>query len=125
MSDLTYKHLQTQVADLEKAILGDGEAIARSAQQIKDEATDTARVADMIGMKRVDTATINETRELSKIMAGLSDAAIAYAAAGDDTAAAARAAGDQARTTHAGIQEAVSRAPVDVRNLDRDWLTHD
>lgn len=122
MAELTYKQLQRIVTDLAKEVTKGSDAIRSAAQRIDDEAQDTARVAEMIGSMGVDTETIAETHELSKIMRGVSEAAIAYASAGDTTAKAAQAAHDQARASHGGIQEAYSRAPVDISGMKRDWL---
>lgn len=122
MADLTYKQLQKAVTDMRDNIARASEAIRVRAQQIDDEAQDTARTAEMIGGMRVDSETVAETSELARIMRGVSEAAIGYAAAGDTTAKMADAAHAQAKTTHAGIQEAFTRAPVDMSNLDREWL---
>lgn len=123
MTDLTYKQLQQAVTGLTTEVTRAAEAIRIRAQQIDDHAQDTARVAEMIGAMRVDASTVAETRDLSKIMRGLSEAAIAYASAGDTTAKAATAAHDQAHTTHNGINEAYSRAPVDnIHDVDREWF---
>ena len=124
MPELTYAKLSAMVNNLAKTIARDGEAIQALAKNIAEEAADTARVADCIGAMRVDTATIGETQQLSKIMAGLSDAAIAYAAAGDTTVKTAKAAHDQNRSSHYGIGEAASRSPVGKANYDvnRDWF---
>jgi hypothetical protein len=112
MPELTYKQLQKAVTDLGKSIARGAEAIQGHAKAISDEAIDTARVAEMIGSMRVDNATVGETRELSKIMEGVSEAAIAYASASDTTAKAAQAVHDQNRTSHDGINEAANRSPV-------------
>lgn len=125
MADLTYKQLQKAVTDLGKEVTKASEAIHIRARQIDDQARDTARVAELIGAMGVDTATVSETHHLSRIMLGVSEAAIAYASASDNTAKAAAAAHEQARTTHDGINEAVGRAPVDVSDLDREWLRQD
>lgn len=123
MPDLTYKQLKQAVQGLQKDVLRASDAIRARAKQIDEEAQDTARVAEMIGSMSVDTATVSETRELSRIMRGVSEDAIAYASAGDTTAKAATAASDQAHTTHNGIQEMVTRAPVDgIHDVNRDWF---
>ena len=122
MADLTYKQLQKAVTDLGKEVTKASEAIHIRARRIDDEARDTARVSEMIGQMGVDAATVSETHHLSRVMQGVSEAAIAYASAGDTTAKAARAAHEQARTTHDGINEAVGRSPVDVHGLNREWL---
>ncbi|WP_331756592.1 hypothetical protein [Streptomyces decoyicus] len=125
MPDITYKQLKAAVEDLAKEVNRASDAIRARAQQIDEEAKDTARIAEMIASMGVDTETVGETRDLSRLMNGVSEAAIAYASAGDNTAKSASAAAIQAHTTHGGIQEAVSRAPVDVRGLDREWLRQD
>lgn len=127
MPELTYAQLQKAVTTLAKDIARGAEAIGRHAQAIDEEARDTARVGDLIGAMKVDTATVAETHELSKIMAGLSEAALAYAAAGDDTARAAQAAHDQNRHSHGGINEAASRSPVgrEIYDVDRGWLSQE
>jgi hypothetical protein len=123
MADLTYKQLQSAVTDLKKNVTRASQAIQARAQTIDDEAKDTARVADMIASMQVDTATVSETGDLSRILRGVSDAAITYAAAGDNTARAAQTAHQQAHTTHDGINEAVNRAPVDnIHRVHREWL---
>lgn len=122
MPDLTYTQLKAAVTALAKTVTRDADAIRAFAQQTEEEATDTARVADGIGALRVDTQTVAETHELSSIMRGLSETAIQYAAAGDNTAKAATAAHEQAQRTHAGMQEAFNRSPVDLRDVDREWF---
>lgn len=122
MADLTYAQLKAAVDALAKNVAQDSEKIRVFARQVADEATDTARVAEGIGAKGVDKETVAETQQLSKLMHGLSQAAIEYASAGDTTAKAARAAHSQTQRTHAGIQEAFTRSPVDLSNLDREWL---
>lgn len=122
MADLTYKQLQKAVTDLAKDVAKGSETIRTVAQQIDEEAQDTARVAEAIGGMGVDRDTVSETSELSKIMRGVSEAALAYASAGDNTTKAAKAAYDQAHTTHNGIQEAYSRSTVNISNLNREWL---
>lgn len=124
MAELTYAQLAAKVNALAKTIAQDGEAIQALAQNINDEAADTARVADSIGALRVDTATIGETQELSKIMAGVSDAVIAYAAAGSTTVKTAQAAQAQNRSSHYGIGEAASRSPVGraIYDVNREWF---
>jgi uncharacterized protein YoaH (UPF0181 family) len=122
MADLTYKQLQKAVTDLAKDVAKGADAIRTVAQQIDEEAQDTARVAEAIGGMGVDRDTVAETSELSKIMRGVSEAALAYASAGDNTTKAAKAAYDQAHATHNGIQEAYSRSTVNISNLNREWL---
>lgn len=125
MPELTHNQLKKAVAGIAKTVARSAEAIRGHAKNIDDEATDTSRVAEMIATIHVDPSTVAETRELAKIMAGVSEASIAYAAAGDTTARAAQAAHDQARASHDGIHEAASRSSAgrDVYNVHRDWLT--
>ncbi|MFE5614094.1 hypothetical protein [Streptomyces sp. NPDC056524] len=126
MSELTYRQLCTAVAELEKSITRNAEAIHANAAWIDEEAQDTSRVAEMIAAMNVDRHTVSDTHALARIMRGVSEAAIAYASAGDTTAQAAAAVGAQARTSHEGIQEAYSRSNVDnIHGVHRDWLTHE
>ncbi|MEU7435634.1 hypothetical protein AB0B07_33075 [Streptomyces sioyaensis] len=125
MPEITYRQLKADVENLAKEVSRDSEAVRCSVQRIDSDAKDTARVAEMIAGMGVDTATLGETRDLARLMGGFSEAAIAYASAGDNTAKSANAAAVQAHTTHGGFQEAYSRAPVDVRNLNREWLRQD
>jgi hypothetical protein len=122
VTDLTYKQLERAVTDLGKSISRGADALAATAQYIAQEASDTARVAEMIANMGVDTATVGETHELAQIMRGVGDASTDYLNAGLNTVAAANAAWDQARTTHAGIQEAFRRAAFDMSNLDHNFL---
>lgn len=123
MSDITNKQLQAAVTALGKSVTQDAEAIRGAALSIHAEAMDTARVAEQIASLGVDQASVAETRDLAKVMGGVSEASVAYAAASDTTARTAFAAVNQARASHDGIQEAVSRSPVDVSGLDRSWVT--
>jgi hypothetical protein len=127
MPELTYAQLAKATAHLARDITRSSEAIRVHAKQISDEAKDTARVAESIGALRVDTATVAETRHLSKLMDGVSEAAINYAAAGDNTARAAQAAHDQNKASHSGIGEAAGRSPVgaQVYDVDRGWFTQE
>ncbi|PBC72265.1 MULTISPECIES: hypothetical protein [unclassified Streptomyces] len=122
MADITYKQLKAAVEGLAKEVTRASDAIRGKAQQIDEEAKDTARIAEMIAGMGVDTATVGETRDLSRLMNGVSEAAIAYASAGGNTAKSANAAAIQAHTTHGGIQEAFARAALDMSHLDREWL---
>lgn len=122
MGDLTYKKLQKAVTDLAKDVAKGSEAIRSAAQWIDEEAQDTSRVAEAIGGMGVDRETVSETHELSKAMRGVSEGAIDYASSGDNTTKAAKAAYEQAHTTHNGIQEAYSRSTVNISNLNREWL---
>ncbi|MFC8953711.1 hypothetical protein ACFT8P_13925 [Streptomyces sp. NPDC057101] len=122
MADLTYSQLTATITALEKGIARAADEIRERTEKIDEIAESTARTADGIAALGVDTATVSETRELSRILRGVSEAAIAYANAGDTTTKAAAAAVAQARTTHAGIHEAYGRAPVDLSGVNREWL---
>lgn len=126
MSDLTHGRLKRIVATFAKVAAQDAEAIHTLAKTIDDEAQDTARIAEGIAALRVDTDTVAETRELSKIMAGVSEATIAYASGADTTSKLAQAAHDTASRTHDGIDEAFARSTAsDVYDLNRDWLSQE
>lgn len=126
MPELTRAQLQKAATDMGRDIARGAEAIRGHAKAIDDEAQDTARVGELIGAMKVDSATVGETNELSRIMAGLSEAAIAYAFAGDTTAKLALAVRDQNTASHGGIQEAVDRSGVTgIHDVDRTWLTRE
>ncbi|MER6092434.1 hypothetical protein [Streptomyces bluensis] len=123
MAELTYKALVRAVETKEKSLARNAESVKRAADSIKEHADDTASDADALGAKSVDRDSIAECQELAKIIRGVSDGAIQYAAKGIDTAKAAKAAGDQARSTHGGFQEAFDRSNVTgLENVSRDWL---
>lgn len=122
MPELTHTQLKRAVLAMAKTVSRDAEAIRTLAKEIDDEARDTARVGDIIGAIRVDTATVGETRELSKIMAGLSEASIQYATGASTASSRAQAVHDEAQRTHDGIQEAFRRSPVDLRDVNREWF---
>lgn len=125
MAELTYKALLSRVQTKEKTLTRNAEGVRKAADNIKELADDTASDANALGAKSVDPDSTSECSELSRIIRGTSDRAIAYAAKADDTAKSAKAAGDQARASHAGIQEAFDRATATVTNLERvsnDWL---
>ncbi|MFE1230581.1 hypothetical protein [Streptomyces sp. NPDC058745] len=126
MARITYRQLVAAVGDLEKSVARNAEQIRAQADEIQEEAEDAARVANMIAAMNVDRHTVSETHALSRVMRGLSDSAVAYASAADTTARMAAAAGEQARTSHGGIQEAVSRADVDgIHDVSREWLAQE
>jgi hypothetical protein len=123
MSDLTNARLKQAVANLARAEAKDAEAVRTLAKYIDDEAQDTARIAESIASFRVDNDTVSETHELSKIMAGLSEATISYASAGETVSKLAQAVHSTAGATHDGIEEAFARsAASNVYDLDRGWL---
>ncbi|MFE6885836.1 hypothetical protein [Streptomyces sp. NPDC057702] len=126
MAEMTYDQLRKSVAALEREVARAAEAIRTRAQMVDGEARDTARIADQIGAMSVDPETVAETRDLARIMAGISRAAIAYAAAGDTTAKAASAAYAQAHKTHGGIHETVNRSSAQrIHDVNREWLRQD
>ncbi|MFF9287528.1 hypothetical protein [Streptomyces griseosporeus] len=124
MPDLTYAQLSAQLTHLAKTISRDSEALHTHAKTISDEADDTARIAEMIGALRVDPATVAETRDVAHLMRGVSQAATAYAAAGDTTAKTAQAAQEQNKASHSAIGEAAARstAGAAVYDVERPWL---
>lgn len=123
MPELTYAQLQKAVTTLSKTIARDAEAIREHAKTISDEAKDTARTAEQIAALHVDRATVAETHELAKIMEGVSEAVIAYAAAGDTTARQAQAAHEQNRSSHDAINQAVARSTADgIHDVSREWF---
>ncbi|MGY0065220.1 hypothetical protein ACWY4P_53870 (plasmid) [Streptomyces sp. LZ34] len=123
MPDLTYSQLAKAVADLQKTITRAAEAIRVQAQRIDEEAQDTARTSEMIANMGVDSATVTETLDLARLMNGVREAAIAYATAGDTTARAAKAAGEELHRSHGGVREALLRSPVTgIDNLNTNWL---
>lgn len=122
MPDLTKTQLQAAVTKLAKTSTRTAEAIQAWGQSLNDEARDTAGVAEGIAGLGVDADTVSETRELARSLTGIQDAATAYASTANNTARAATASHEQIRTTHDGIQEAYRRSPVDMSNLNRDWL---
>ncbi|THA53208.1 hypothetical protein [Streptomyces sp. A1136] len=123
MAELTYKALVKRTQDKEKALARNAEGVKKAADDIKELADDTASDADALGAKSVDRDSLAECQELSKTIRGVSEGALSYASKTADTAKAAKAAGDQARTTHAGFQEAFDRSDVDgLEKVSRDWF---
>ncbi|PJN36609.1 hypothetical protein CG747_32235 [Streptomyces sp. CB02959] len=123
MAELTYKALVRKTEAKEKALARNAEGVKTAADNIKALADDTASDADALGAKSVDRDSLAECQELAKAIRGVSEGAITYAAKTADTAKAAKAAGDQARTTHAGFQEAFDRSDVDgLEKVSRDWF---
>ncbi|WP_086733245.1 hypothetical protein [Streptomyces glaucescens] len=122
-SELTYKQLQTKITRMQKRIATNAEQIERAAKVIEEEAKEARRECDQMGAKSVDKDTLADSQELSKVLRGLSDGIITYAAKGKDTARQATAVSDQARATHGGFQEAFDRSGVDgLANVSRDWF---
>lgn len=116
MVDITYRQLRREVQALAKDVRKGAEGVRTRAKAVDEEAKDTTRVAEMIAGMGVSPHTVAETRELAKIMRGVSEASIAYATASDTTAKAADAADAQARASHEGIQQAVSKSPDHAKN---------
>jgi uncharacterized protein YoxC len=122
-SDLTYKALRAKVARLEKKVSRNADEIKETAKVIAAEAAETRRESEQIAAKSVDRDSVADSQELSRVIKGLSDGILTYAAKGQDTAKQAKAAGDQAKSTHGGFQEAFDRSQVDgLENVDRDWF---
>jgi hypothetical protein len=111
-ASLTYRQLRRETRALAREIRRTTNAHKKTAGTQAAEAKDVGRVADQIAGLKVDQATVGETREVSKIMQGISKVALSYANAADEAARAAAAAEKQAVTDHGGIQEAHDRAPV-------------
>ncbi|MDX3532428.1 hypothetical protein P1P75_40075 [Streptomyces sp. ID05-39B] len=126
MPDSTYTQLLHAVTSLSRQVVRDADALRAWGQHIDTEAKETARISDQIGARRIDPDTVAETRQLSTLLSGLSQDAIAYASAGDNTAAAARAAHDQAKASHSGISEAVrASTATNIHDVDPTWLAQD
>ncbi|MFC7794612.1 hypothetical protein [Streptomyces cinereoruber] len=122
MPELTYTQLVTAITTFQTTAARGRDVIEADARRIDEIATDTAQIAEAIAALSVDTATVSETKDLAKTLHALGTTATGYAVAGDVTAGTAKAAADQTRTTHAGIHEAYSRAPVDLSGVNREWL---
>lgn len=125
MPDITYRQLQRTVATFSKDVMQHSGMVRADAQSVDREATDTARDAEVIASLGVDSATVAETHELARVAADVSQAATAYAAAGNTTGKAAQAAGAQATASHGGIHEAYNRSTVDISRMKPEWLTQE
>jgi Cft2 family RNA processing exonuclease len=122
-SELTYKALQRAVANLETKVTRNADQIQGSAKVIDEEASEARREADAMAAKSVDKDSVADASELSKVIKGISDGILSYAAKGKDTARQAKAVADQARTSHGAFQEAFDRSGVDgLENVSRDWF---
>ncbi|MFF2080610.1 hypothetical protein ACFVXG_38330 [Kitasatospora sp. NPDC058162] len=122
-STLTYRELRRQLRALAKEVRQATEAHKKRAKTLGDEAKDTGRIAEQIAALQVDPATVAETREVSRIMQGLSTTALAYAAAADEASRAATAADQEAVRLHDGIQQAVDKSPVPMAKAS--WYTQE
>lgn len=120
---LTYRQLLREARDLARGVRRATESHKKMATVLDGEAKDTGRIAEQIAALHVDTATVAETREVARIMQGLSTSALAYASAADEASRAATAAEQQTVTDHGGIKEAADRSPVPM--ADRRWYTQE
>jgi hypothetical protein len=120
---LTYRELLREAKALARDVRRATEHHKKMATAMGAQAKDTGRVAEQIAALHVDTATVAETREVARIMQGLSTAAIAYANAADEASRAAAAAEQLTVATHGGIQEAADRSPVPM--AARGWYAQE
>lgn len=120
---LTYRELLRETRDLARGVRHATESHKKMATAMDGQAKDTGRIAEQIAALKVDTATVAETREVARIMQGLSTSALAYASAADEASRAATAAEQQTRSDHGGIKEAADRSPVPM--ADRSWYTQE
>ncbi|MEU8101766.1 hypothetical protein [Streptomyces rubiginosohelvolus] len=112
MTDTTYRKLREQVQVLARRVAADGETIRQIGHRADRNAQEVARVADGLANLEVDTHTTGEAKDTARIMRGLSQTALTTASAADNVAAAARAADNQARKSHEGIDEQVNAMTV-------------
>ncbi|MFJ2191586.1 hypothetical protein ACIOJE_27255 [Kitasatospora sp. NPDC087861] len=120
---LTYRELRRQVRALAKEVRQATEAHKKLARTLNAEAKDTGRIAEQIAALKVDSSTVAETREVSRIMQGLSTTALAYSTAADEASLAATAADQEAVRLHDGIQQAADRSPVPMAKAS--WYTQE
>lgn len=116
---LTYVELLRETRALARDVRRATERHKKMASAMDGQAKDTGRIAEQIAALKVDPATVAETREVGRIMQGVSVAALAYANAADEASRAAAAAEQETVTTHGGIKEARDRSPVEMAN--RTW----
>lgn len=116
---LTFGQLLRETRTLARAVRNGTETHRKLATTMDEQARDTGRIAEQIAALKVDTETVAETREVARIMLGLSTSAIAYATAADDASRAASAAEQRTITDHGGIKEAADRSPAPM--ADRGW----
>lgn len=116
---LTYRQLLRETRALARDVRRATERHKKMAAVMDGQAKDTGRIAEQIASLKVDSATVSETREVGRIMQGVSTAALAYANAADEASRAAVAAEQETVTTHGGIKEARDRSPFEMAN--RDW----
>jgi hypothetical protein len=120
---LTYRGLRRKVRVLAKQIMAETEKHKKLAKTLGDEAKDTGRIAEQIAALKVDSATVAETREVSRIMQGLSTTALAYSTAADEAHRAASATDAEAVRLHDGIQQAADKSPVPMAKAS--WYTQE
>ncbi|WP_149563183.1 hypothetical protein [Streptomyces cacaoi] len=126
MAELTYKALMAKVGHKEKILARNADSVQRASDTITELADDTVTDAQALAAKSVDPDSRSECQELARTIRGVSEGAIQYASKAHDTSKAAAAAGDQARTTHAGLQEAFDRSNVtDLEKVSREWLAQE
>ncbi|MFI1890470.1 hypothetical protein [Streptomyces jumonjinensis] len=116
---ITYGQLRAEVKALAKNVRKGGEQVRERAKALDKAAKDTGKIAEAIGRMGVARATIAETAELAKIMAGTSKVILSYSSSTDTTGKAADAADAQAKASHGGIAAAVGRSPEHA--TDRRW----
>lgn len=122
-TELTYKALRAKTAALHKKVVRNAEDTQASARVIDEEATETRRESDQMAAKSVDRDSVADSMEFSKVIKGVSDGILSYAAKGQDTARQATAVLDQARATHGAFQEQFDRSSVDgLERVSRDWF---
>ncbi|MGW6877138.1 hypothetical protein ACWGHA_32935 [Streptomyces xanthophaeus] len=112
MAETTYRELRAQVQKLAYSVAKDGETIRQIGLRADQNAQHVAYVADQLANLEVDNHTTGEAKDTSRIMRGLSQAAIAAASAADNVLGAARAADAQAQKSHEGIDEQVNAMGV-------------
>ncbi|MFJ9447145.1 hypothetical protein ACIRRH_35645 [Kitasatospora sp. NPDC101235] len=122
-STLTYRELRKQIRALAKEVRQATEAHKKLARTLNAEAKDTGRIAEQIAALKVDSATIAETREVSRIMQGLSTTALAYSTAAEEASRSATAADQEAVRLHDGIQQAVDKSPAPMAKAS--WYTQE
>ncbi|MFJ7209504.1 hypothetical protein ACIQWR_38985 [Streptomyces sp. NPDC098789] len=112
MAETTYRALRAKVQKLAYSVARDGEAIRQVGQRADQNARRVAYVADQLAALEVDTLTTGEAKDVSRIMRGVSTAAIASASAADSVGAAARGVDAQAQKSHGAIDEQVGAMTV-------------
>lgn len=126
MSELTRASLLIWAEDMAKQTARAAVEIGQIYAVMDEEASEVRRTADQIGAMNIDPDTVSETKELSKIMQGLSESALAYCATATDTSKTAEYATSLTRANHDRIDEAVNRSPArNIHDVPREWLTQE